>query len=497
MPPSTLACEGNRRSRLRGRADPQRRVKCGESLRDIPPAAVACRRPLSLGIVAGCLLLLIAIAPANFTIHAADNSDGSVLLYTTAKGYEPLAWVHGADRFTSDAAIFVRDQKGQHRLVPAFAASADAAVSFDGHSVLFAGKAHAGDPWQIWEVALKGGDLRRLTSGSEDCIRPFYLPDGRIVYARKTEGRFVVESVDLAGRKPLALTYSPASTLPTDILRDGRILFEAGHPLGTDSTPEIYTVYSDGSGVESYRCDHGKARHSGRQSASGDIVFASTKGLSRFTSARSQEIQMPAPAGEYAGDVAETADGDLLLSWRADAKAPFQLMRWSPGASQLQAIHAEPAANVLQPVLPAPRTVPNRHPSGLHDWPNANLLCLNAYTSKYEFAPGSIHSVRLYTRDAGGNATLLGSAPVERDGSFFLQVPTEQPLQIELLDEEDKTLKREAGFFWMRRGEQRGCVGCHAGPETAPENAVPMILLRSTTPADMTGASAQSASGGH
>ena len=43
----------------------------------------------------------------------------------------------------------------------------------------------------------------------------------------------------------------------------------------------------------------------------------------------------------------------------------------------------------------------------------------------------------------------------------------------------------------MRRGEQRVCVGCHAGPETAPENAVPTILLKSTTPADLTGNSAQ------
>ena len=92
---------------------------------------------------------------------------------------------------------------------------------------------------------------------------------------------------------------------------------------------------------------------------------------------------------------------------------------------------------------------------------------------------------------------LLGTAPVERDGSFFVQVPTEQPLQIELLDAAGKTLKRESGFFWMRRGEQRGCVGCHAGPETSPENAVPMTLLKSTTPADMTGAAAQNASGGH
>jgi hypothetical protein len=48
----------------------------------------------------------------------------------------------------------------------------------------------------------------------------------------------------------------------------------------------------------------------------------------------------------------------------------------------------------------------------------------------------------------------------------------------------------------MRRGEQRVCVGCHAGPETAPENAVPVILLKSTTPADMTGGDKQ-ISGGH
>jgi hypothetical protein len=76
-------------------------------------------------------------------------------------------------------------------------------------------------------------------------------------------------------------------------------------------------------------------------------------------------------------------------------------------------------------------------------------------------------------------------------------VPSDQPLAIELLDSAGKTLKREAGFFWMRRGEQRACVGCHAGPETSPENAVPMILLKSTTPADMTGGDKSNAAGGH
>ena len=441
-------------------------------------------------------LLLIAIGPVRSATDTARSSETTPLLYTVAKSYEPLAWRHGADRFSPDAAIVLSDKNGRRLLVPDFAESADPAVSFDGQRVLFAAKLRPADAWQIWETPIAEGKPRRITNCSEGCIRPFYLPDDHIVYARKAAGRFVIETADLAGAKPLPLTYIPANAIPTDVLRDGRILFEAGFPLGTDGTPEIYTIYSDGSGVESYRCDHGLARHAAKQSTSGDVVFVSAHGASRFTSARAQEISLKAPAGEYAGEFAEMSPGTWLVSWRADVRAKFQLMLWAQESPELQPVFKAQDASVIQPVPLSEHAIPNRHPSGLHDWANANLLCLNAYTSKYQFAPGSIHSVRLYTRDNAGNANLLGTAPVERDGSFFVQVPTEQPVQIELLDASGKTLKREAGFFWMRRGEQRGCVGCHAGPETAPENAVPMILLKSTIPADLTG-SAQSAAGGH
>jgi hypothetical protein len=445
------------------------------------------------------LVIIIGFGPTSSVFSS--GSDSPAFLFTVAKRYEALAWIRGADRFSSDAIIFLQDASDRHPLIPSFAASADPTVSFDGKSVLFAGKQKIQDPWQIWKVAMTGGAARRVTSCAEDCVRPFYLPDDRIVYAKKTGGRFVIEAAGMAEGKTVRLTvqltYGPGNFLPTDVLRDGRILFEATYPLGTDGTPELYTVYSDGSGVESYRCDHGKARYSGKQVASGDIVFTSGSSLARFTSARAQEVHISAPAGEYAGDAAETSSGDWLLAWRPDAKSYFQVKRWKPGDGSLLSAVVEQSTNVIQPTLVAERTVPKRHPSGLHDWPNANLLCLNAYTSKYRFAAGSIHSVRLYTRDSVGTTKLLGSAPVERDGSFFVQVPTEQPLQIELLDGSGKTLKRQAGWFWMRRGEQRACVGCHAGPETAPENAVPMILLKSTTPADMTGAASHSASGGH
>jgi hypothetical protein len=445
-------------------------------------------------------LLLTVFAFRRSAVEASAAADLPSLLYTRTTHYDALAWMRGGERFSSGATLVVRDSNGKRPLVPDFAASADPAISFDGQRVLFAGKLKAQDPWQIWEVPLAAGEPRRVTFGSEDCIRPLYLPENRIVYARKIAGRFVIEALYLSGGKALPLTYGPASVLPTDVLRDGRILFEAAYPLGADAVPEIYTVYSDGSGVESYRCDHGTVRHSGRQVSSGDIVFASSHAaanfsLARFTSARAQEVQIPVPAGEYAGEIVETHIGDWLLPWRADANAQFQLMLWTPGSPVLRPAVTEQNEDAVQPVLIAERAIPNRHPSGLHDWPNANLLCLNAYTSKYRFAAGSIHSVRFYTPDDSGNPRLLGTAPVERDGSFFVQVPTEKPLQIELLDSAGKTLQREAGFFWMRRGEQRGCVGCHAGPETSPENAVPMILLKSTTPSDMTGA--KNASGGH
>ena len=404
-------------------------------------------------------------------------------LYTSAKRYEPLAWMKGGERFPAGATVLIRDAGGRRPLAPQFAASADPAVSFDGKSVLFAGKRAAEDRWQIWESDLAGGDPRPITHCADDCVRPLFLPEGRIVYAERLNGRFVIQTVDTASGKQLPLTYGPANSMPSDLLRDGRILFETAH--GDTDVPELYTVYSDGSGVESYRCDHGAAKRSGKQVGSGDIVFATRSGLARFTSALAKQVAVAAPSGDYAGEVVETGSGDWLLPWRPRSSGEFQLMWWTPGQTALRPAVHESAANLVEPVLISERPAPKRHPSALHDWQFANLLCLNAYTSKYKFPAESIHSVRLY-KDVSGKAQLMGTAPVESDGSFYVQVPGDVPLQIELLDGSGKTLKREGGWFWMRKGEQRVCVGCHAGPETAPENEVPKVLLKSTTPADLT-----------
>ena len=91
-------------------------------------------------ILAGVLSLVAALVAANsqpMGFAAAADADSPSFLYTVAKEYDSLAWMHGADRFRSGATIFVSDAKGRHPLVPSFAASADPAVSFDGQRVLF------------------------------------------------------------------------------------------------------------------------------------------------------------------------------------------------------------------------------------------------------------------------------------------------------------------------------------------------------------------------
>jgi hypothetical protein len=458
------------------------------------------------------IIVLILTACAAVSRLVAGSSDPSpAILYTSARQFDSLAWMRGGERFPVGATIFVKDGNQVRPLAPNFAASADPNVSFDGRSILFAGKSTSAEPWQIWEVAIDGGSPRRVVSAADDLVRPMYLPDDRIVYAHKRNGQFVIEAVPLGGGEPLRLSYAPGSALPSDVLRDGRVLFEAGYPLGSGSTPELYTVYSDGSGVESYRCDHGHARHSGRQIASGDIVFTHGRGLARFTSPLASEVGVAAPAGEYAGDVMETSAGDWVVAWRANQKAPFELKTWKPGTSTLTALSAEPGMNLLQPVSLEPRPVPNRHPSALHEWPTANLMTLNAYLFKRQpsaptlkaartqapVAEGSIASVRLYTVGESGQPKVLGTVSVERDGSFFVQVPGNRPLKFELLDAKGRTLKKQEGWMWARAGEQRVCVGCHAGPERAPDNAVPAVLLRSTTPADLSGGITPAPTGGH
>ena len=426
-----------------------------------------------------------------------EEKIGADFIVTAAPVYKPKAELRGQERFPAGAQLLLVHHGKAEQLAPGFAATADANVYFDGKLVLFTGKKDAGDPWQIWEVALQDRSVRRVITTATDAERPFYLPGGRMVWAERTPQGFRLQSAEdghqlkykelnPTAEGVLPLTYSNLSAFPTDVLQDGRILFEGGFPLGSGSIPELYLVYADGSGVESYRCDHGRERWGGTQLASGDVVFTHGASLARFTSPLAHEVPIAAPRAEYAGSIAETASGTWLVSARTTPSAHFAIKFWKPGAAAPETVLAKDGENLVEPVLVAPRIRPKRHPSGLHPWNYANLLALDARLSRDGAMKGVPATVRLETEDAAGQAVDMGTAPVEQDGSFFVKVPGDTPIRFTILDAKGVVLRRERGWFWSRGGEQRICVGCHMGPERAAENRVPDVLLRTTTPVDLT-----------
>uniref|UniRef100_E6QIJ6 Hydrazine synthase alpha subunit middle domain-containing protein n=1 Tax=mine drainage metagenome TaxID=410659 RepID=E6QIJ6_9ZZZZ len=418
----------------------------------------------------------------------------------------------GADRLYPDGVHLLLAQAGKATpLVPEFAASADANVDFDGKSVLFAGKKTAADHWQIWELELAGHKLRQVIAGDEDYLHPLYLPGRRLVYSRQTGHGLELEAALYDGTERLPLTHlgtdgAPVDVLAEDVLEDGRILFETGFPMGTvhaaSSTsgassghPELYLVYSDGSGVESYRCDHQEAqklggRWGGRQlshgSMAGDVLFTHGRTLGRFSSPLLAEASVAAPAAEYAG-LAETSEGDWVVSARRTARGYFSLMELRPGTELLKPLYSQAGMNLVEPVVVASRITPLRHPTALHPWTTANLMALDVRISRDGDLATVPAEVRVETLGADGRAVALGTAPIAEDGSYFVTVPGDKPIRFALLNAQGEIVRAQRGWFWARAGEQRICVGCHSGPERAPENRIPGVLLKTTVPVNLSG----------
>ncbi len=410
-----------------------------------------------------------------------------------------------ADRLYPDGVHLLLLQAGKATpLVPEFVASADANVSFDGKSILFAGKKTSADRWQIWELEIAEHKLRKVIGGTTNYFHPLYLPGRRLVYSRQTSHGFELEAALYDGTDRLALSHlgsqgTPVDVVAEDVLEDGRILFQTGFPMGVSGgstiRPELYLVYSDGSGVESYRCDHAATqklggRWGGRQwsqgSFAGDVLFTHGRTLGRFSSPFASEVSMAAPAAEYAG-LTETPSGDAIVSARHTARDRFSLMLLRPGTRIWKSFYAQPGMNLVEPVVVSSRVIPRRHPTALHPWTTANLMALDVRISRDGNLTTLPSKVQVEALGASGQAIVLGTAPVAEDGSYFVTVPGDKPIRFALLNAQGRIMRAQRGWFWARAGEQRICVGCHSGPEQAPENHLPGILLKTTVPVNLSG----------
>jgi hypothetical protein len=349
-------------------------------------------------------------------------------------------------------------------LTPGFLSACDPDISFDGLSILFAGKQKTGDAWQIWQMDADGQNKRQITHGTRDAVSPLYAgslfhftrgsvyepyvaANGRILYSSSNpDNSFDVFAVNLDGTDLmgfLARPHIPGDKTMVRADRDSRVYF-------IQSSPEKWP----GGGALAY--------------------------VSQRRPYRSHKQLSPADKGRFHSP-SPLPGGGLLASFRRLEKdALYGLYAIDPGTGKLlHPYHTSKDYHIIDARVLAPRPVVKGRSSFVDHYRRTGVLyCISVYISQdprvKDLPRGSVTQVRVSEKGKG----LLGIAPVEPDGSFHIEVPARTPLTFDLLDKEGKTVSSQQSGAWVMPRESRGCIGCHEDPELAPPNRLAEAIVK-------------------
>lgn len=412
-------------------------------------------------------------------------------------------------------------------LTPEFAAASDPSVSFDGKRVLFAGRRTIQENWDIWEMDVDGSNKRQLTKDTGNCREPEYLATSSITppdfadrvrwvtFVSDASGTYREGSTEPAtslyatnadpiqgrGTVTWRTTFNLSSDFSPTVLRDGRVLFTsmqlAARSPGAGVRYPLLAANWDGSGLNIFAGDAQGAAFKTMAVETADryLVFvesstpAALGGQLARVSFRRPLLSHEAMSGGRGNflNPRPLADGGLAVSYTS-GKESYGLYFFDPGNGRTGAkLYDDARWEELDAQVVEPRPEPTGLISSVVerlDW--GDLHCINVYDSDRPEAAnikrGDVKQVRLI---AGTPATasrrlpnvppevrtkVLGTAPVEQDGSFFVRLPGDTPFFMELLDGEGRVLQSMTRWVWVRRGTSRGCIGCHENKELAPEN---------------------------
>ncbi len=386
-----------------------------------------------------------------------------------------------------------------------FFAAADPQVSFDMTKILFSGQKTRSDHWQIWEMDADGSNKRQVTRCNAECLRGAYLPVNEIAFTVEESGESYLAVANADGSQLHRITFGPAPFQLETVLRDGRIVASAPWPLlGANETKaprSFYTLRPDGTALESFRSEHRSVtvNTEATELEDGSLAFvreadseAAIGGeLTRVRLGQSEATAFGIRQGVFVSP-RQLSPEELVVSKEETSSngssAKFNLYSLNAKTGVLgERIFADEKLSSIQAVPIEPRDVPKHYWSTLNpESKTGYFICLNSYSSAdvpRQHIAEMIAAVRVLTASSSdGKERTLGEAPVESDGSFYVQVPANTPVRFVLLDAKGKTIREERGWSWTRPGEERGCPGCHADKALAPENRWPLTLKRFDTP---------------
>ncbi len=99
----------------------------------------------------------------------------------------------------------------------------------------------------------------------------------------------------------------------------------------------------------------------------------------------------------------------------------------------------------------------------------------------FQVLPKTTHMAnepRIGHANAESARMLLGTVPVEADGSAYFRVPAGKPLYFQAVDAKGRAVQSMRSVTYLQPGERRGCVGCHEPSATIAPPRETLALQR-------------------
>ncbi|TWT81044.1 translocation protein TolB [Planctomycetes bacterium CA13] len=408
---------------------------------------------------------------------------------------------------TGELVTLIDDPKGTVR---------DPVVHYDAKKILFSWRQGDSRTFHLYECDMRGENITQLTDGEYDDIEPCYLPDGGIIFVSGRGKRWVncwltqvaiLFRCDGDGKNITQLSANIEHDNTPWVLPDGRIVYQRWEYIDRSQVNyhHLWTMNPDGTNQMIYFGNlhpgglfidarpipnsdnlvfinspgHGSREHSGHvaivdsnrgpddQGAlvnlSDDATFRDPWPLSSdlFLVARGRQILAMNGHGNSTSIFAlpDSFDKDVRL------QEPRPVIRRQ--REQVIATHIDPAKTtglmILQDVSLG-RNMDDVKPGEIK-----KLLVLESLPKPINFTGG------MDPLTYGGSFTMeriLGTVPVESDGSAFLELPANRSLFFVALDKNDHSVKRMQSFLSVMPGEVQSCVGCHEQRGTAASYSI-------------------------
>ena len=402
---------------------------------------------------------------------------------------------------TSAVALLVDDPTGTVR---------DPVVHYDAQRILFSWRKGGAEQFHLYEVNVDGSGLRQLTDGLYDDIEPTYLPDGGIMFVSGRCKRWVncwmtpvgvLYRCDGDGGNVRQISANIEHDNTPWVLPDGRVLYQRWEYVDRSQVHfhHLWTSNPDGTGQMVFFGNmhpgsvfidakpipgtnkvvlinspgHGRREHVGRVAVL-DLRLGPDE-RRRMRTLGELGYRDPYPLAETA---ILAAKGTRLVMMDARGKtADLYMLPPSYGKAELhepRPIVKRPRERVIPPHIDAAKTTgtlvladvyAGRNMAGIRRGEIKKLLVLEALPKPLNYTGG------MEPLSYGGTFTLeriLGTVPVEEDGSAYMELPANRSLFFVALDERDRSVKRMQSFLTVMPGEVTGCVGCHERRVEAP-----------------------------